>query len=116
MGVRVLALVVGVAISVVAVRLLRRRTLKERYALLWMLVGVAQLVLAAVPSLLDVVADAVGVADPPNLLAFASVVFLLLICAQLTVEASALEERTRVLAEEVAMLRAEVDALRDRRS
>ena len=56
------------------------------------------------PVLLNKVADVVGVKDPPNLLLFAAALLLLLVCVHLSWEASRLEEKTRTLAEEVALL------------
>jgi hypothetical protein len=103
--IRALTLVVGLAILLACLQLLRRRRLKEKYAALWLVVAVGQLVLAAAPRLLDVVAARLGVADPPNLLAFAGLLFLLGVTAHLSWECSRLEEETRTLAEEVAMLR-----------
>ena len=89
--------------------LLRRRQLKEKYAVLWLGVGVGMLVLGAFPGLLDRVADLVGVKDPPNLLLFAAALLLLLVCVHLSWEASRLEEKTRTLAEELALLKQKLD-------
>lgn len=112
-GVQILGLVVSIGILAVAVEMLRRRRLREKYAVLWLVVAVGQMVLAIFPSLLDAVADRLGIADPPNLLAFVAVVFLLGVTAHLSWESSQLEDETRTLAEEVAILRHEVDALKD---
>jgi len=89
--------------------LLRRRQLKEKYAVLWLAVGVGMLVLGAFPVLLNNFAELVGVKDPPNLLLFAAALLLLLVCVHLSWEASRLEEKTRTLAEEVALLRRRLD-------
>lgn len=113
MTVRLLSLMVGLGILGMVIAMLRRRRVREKYAVLWLVVGVGQLVLAGFPGLLDAVAGRLGIADPPNLLAFGAVLFLLGVCAHLSVEASQLEDETRSLAEEVAMLRHQVDELRD---
>ena len=91
--------------------LLRRRQLREKYAVLWLLVGPAIAVLAVVPSLLDAAADALGVADPVNLLLFLGVLVLLGVCLHLSWECSRLEEETRDLVEALALLRHRVDRL-----
>ena len=103
------AIVIAVASLVSMLELLRRRQLKEKYAVLWLAVGVGMLVLGAFPVLLNEVADLVGVKDPPNLLLFAAALLLLLVCVHLSWEASRLEEQTRTLAEEVALLRRAVE-------
>jgi hypothetical protein len=89
--------------------LVRRRRLREKYAVLWIVVGVIVLGLGLYPSGLDRVALAVGVANGVSLVLFGGVMFLLLVCLHLSWEASRLEDETRVLAEEVALLRLRLD-------
>ncbi len=102
-----------VAAGVVAsmIQLLRSHQLKEKYAVLWLGVGIGTLTLGLFPALLNRVADVVGVKDPPNLLLFAAAVLLLLVCVHLSWESSRLEEETRTLAEEVALLRQRLEDL-----
>lgn len=107
--VEVISLVGGIAIVLVMVELLRRRQLKEKYAVLWLAVAVAVAVLAVAPGLLDAVADRLSVADPVNLLLFVGLLVLLLVCVHLSWECSRLEDETRSLAEEVALLRNQVE-------
>jgi hypothetical protein len=49
------------------------------------------------------------VADPPNLLLFAANVVLVLVTVHLSWESSRMEDRTRALAEEVALLRQHIE-------
>ena len=108
-SVHIFALVTGLALFAGMLEMLRRRQLREKYAVLWLLVGVASAVVAMVPRLLDSVANALDVADPPNLLLFGACVVLLLVTVQLSWEMSRLEDKTRALAEEVALLRYQVE-------
>jgi sensor domain CHASE-containing protein len=71
-------------------------------------VGVAFAVLAVSPGLLDWAAGRVGVDYQPALLFLVGMVFLLLVVVHLSWELSRLEERTRVLAEELSLLRTDV--------
>jgi hypothetical protein len=91
-------------------RLLRRRQMRGKYTLLWMFVGTTVLVLAAFPGLLDRTARWLRIYDSPNLLFLLAIAFLLLVCVYYSWELTRLEERTRVLAEELAILRGERDA------
>jgi hypothetical protein len=109
MGVHVLALVGGLVSLGFMVELLRRRQLKEKYAVLWMLVGLVMLVIAAWPPLLDDVARATGVKSGPNLLLFVATLVLIVVCVHLSWEVSRLEDKSRALAEEVGLLRLEVE-------
>ena len=94
-------------------RLLRRGRLSGKYALLWTVTGVGLLVLAIWPGLLTTVSDWVGVFSPPNLLMVVALGFLLLVVVQFSWELSRLEDRTRTLAEELALLKAETEAKPD---
>jgi hypothetical protein len=110
-GVFVIGLL-GAGISLLLIgELLRRRQLREKYAVIWLLVGPPIAVLAVMPSLLDAAAAALGVADPVNLLLFLAVLVLLGVCLHLSWECSRLEEETRSLVEEVGLLRHRVDRL-----
>ena len=102
-----LVVVVALALVVFWLRLLRRRQLRGKYTLLWMFVGLIVLVVAAVPAVLDTTADWLKIFYPPNLLFLLAIAFLLLVCVYFSYELSRLEERTRVLAEELAILRGE---------
>jgi hypothetical protein len=107
-GVRVISLVGGLVVLVAMVELLRRRQLREKYAALWLVVAVVVLVLGIFPRLFDDLAHAVGVANPPDLLLFIASLVLLLVCVHLSWEIGRLEDRARVLAEELALLKHEV--------
>ena len=80
---------------------------------MWLLVGVATLVLAAFPQLLSVVASAFGIQVPSNLLFTMSILLLLGVSLHLSWEISVVEEETRSLAEEVSILRVQVERLND---
>jgi hypothetical protein len=112
MGVHVLALAAGVVSVTLMFELLRRRQLKEKYAVLWVLVGIAMLVLAVWPPLLNVLAHATGVKSGPNLLLFVATLVLIVVCVHLSWEVSRLEDKTRALAEEIGLLRLEVEQTR----
>jgi hypothetical protein len=105
---------VGSLITLVALfEMLRRRRLREKYAVLWVLVAVFTLLVALVPQLLFWAADLVGVEVPANLLFFLASMLLMLVSIQHSYELGRLEERSRTLAEEVALLRLDLEAGRD---
>ncbi len=109
MSVQIVGLVSGVVVLVLMIALLQRRQLKEKYAVLWLVVAVAVAVLAVAPGLLDAVATSLGVEEPINLLLFVGVLVLLVVCVHLSWESSRLEDETRALAEEIALLRLQVE-------
>lgn len=85
----------------------RRRQMRAKYLILWssLLVGVLPLVL--VPRLLDRLSKWIGVYYPPATLFLAAALVLFLINVHFSREISRLEERTRILAEELALSRLE---------
>jgi hypothetical protein len=90
--------------------LLRRGVLKEKYAVLWLFVAGIGFVFAVIPGLLDWVGTTLGIGAPVNLLFFIMGVLLLLVSVQLSYELSRHEARIRRLAEEVALLREQIES------
>ncbi len=107
----VLGVLASLATLLFVVELLRRGILRERFAVLWLVVGLALLVLAVFPSVLEWAADVIGVAVPSNLMFVAGGFVLLIVSVQLSWEASVADARIRRLAEEVAILRLEIERL-----
>ena len=105
----VLGVVAALATLVFVVELLRRGILREKYAVLWLVVSAGLVLVAFVPEVLVRAAGLLGVVVPANLLFFVAGVVLLLVSVQLSYEVSRLEARTRRLAEEIALLRAMVE-------
>jgi hypothetical protein len=107
-GANLLGLAMAVAILVTLFEMLRRHRLREKYALIWFLIALAAVVVAVFPGLLGWATDLLGLSLPSNLLFFVASVVLLLLTLQHSYELGRLEERTRTLAEEVGLLRLEI--------
>lgn len=107
---QVFFLLVALTIMGFIISLLRSRRLREKYAALWILVGTAVLVLALAPSLLQVLARMLGFQVPSNLLFLLAILLLLGVSLHLSLAISRLEEETRVLAENIAILNTIVTA------
>ncbi len=90
--------------------LVRRHKLRPKYSILWLSVGVVLTVLAASPSLLDRLSRAVGIIYGPATFFLGAIGLLFFVVIHLSWEVSRLEERTRTLAEEVAILKTVPDA------
>lgn len=107
------AFVFSLVMFVLVLELLRRKKLREKYAVLWLLVGGGSLILAGWPQLLAMVAGWLGVQVPSNLLFAMSIVLLIGVSLHLSWELSVVEDETRILAEEVAILHTSLKQLRD---
>lgn len=99
-----LAAIAAVVTLVFIVDLLRRGIMQEKYAVIWLLFAGTALFFALVPPARIWVSQLLGVAEPVNLLFFATIVLLVLVGIQLSYELSRHEARIRRLAEEIALL------------
>lgn len=109
-------LIVALLVVSVVLRLLRNQRLREKYAALWLVVGIVTIGLAAFPQVLVVAARSLGFVIPANLLFVLAILLLLAVALHLSLEISRLEDETRILAEETAILRSEIQDLRGARS
>ncbi len=108
-GVHIIALVSALITLSVIVELSRRRHLHEKYAVVWLAVAAFIVFFAIFPGLFNSLAHSVGVKNPPDLLSILADLFLLVICVRFSWEIGRSEDRTRILAEEVALLRKDLD-------
>lgn len=88
----------------VVIEMLRRGRLRERHAIWWLVAGTLALVVGVFPGVLDWAAKVVGIGLPTNLVFFVSIAVLFLVCIQHSTELTKLEDQTRTLAEEAALL------------
>jgi hypothetical protein len=100
----ILGIVSAALILVVVIELLRRRHLRERHAIWWLIAGVLALIAGIFPNTLEWAARLVGVEIPVNLVFFVSIAILFLVSLQISSELTKLESKTRTLAERVAIL------------
>jgi hypothetical protein len=104
--------IAAAAIALIAiVEMLRRQRFRERHAFWWLLAAILALLISVFPSTLQFAAAAVGVEIPSNLAFFISLVILFFVSVQHSSELTTLEEKTRTLAEHVALLEQRVALL-----
>lgn len=95
----------------VVVESLRRRHLRERHAIWWLLAGTVALVIGVFPGILGFLSGLVGVTVPSNLVFFLSIAVLFFVSIQHSGELTELEGETRTLAEAVALQELRVSEL-----
>lgn len=106
---------VGAAMFVVATLLLmfwlmRGRVLKEKFTVWWVILAVGVAVFAAIPSLLPWFSSILGIETPSNFVFFIASLMFLLLSVQFSIELSRTDDKTRRLAEELAILRAQIES------
>jgi hypothetical protein len=100
---QLLVLVVAAGGLGVVVYLVRRGSLKERFAVLWLAVGTALIVIALARPLLDALSDQLGIEGTTTLF-LGGILFLLALVLHLSVIVSRLEGQVRDIAEAHALL------------
>lgn len=103
--------VFALIVIVIVLWMLLTRRLREKYAALWLVIALVVLILGLFPQLLLGLTDLLGVVVPANLLFALSIVLLIGVALHLSWELSLVEDETRRLAEEVAILRAQYESL-----
>jgi hypothetical protein len=101
---KLIAIILSVSLLLFIIELIRRRHLKERYALLWLATGVILLILSVNTNLLFYISGLLGIAVASNALFFLSIIFLVLIVLSLTVVVSSLSKKNVRLTQEFAIL------------
>ena len=107
---RVMAIAIAAALLVLVIELVRRRKLREEYSVLWLLLGATVLGLAAYFPFLQLLGDWLHASTTATILFFGTV-FLVLIALHYSVKISQLTHQVKELAQEVTLLRAEVEEL-----
>ncbi|MBS1906033.1 MAG: DUF2304 domain-containing protein [Actinobacteria bacterium] len=112
--------IVGITVAVVILAIvgwmLLTRRMREKYAVMWILIALALLVLGVFPNLLLWATALFGVQVPANMLFAVAIVLLLGVALHLSWELSQAEDEIRRTAEEAAISRAELEGLRNRLS
>lgn len=91
--------------------LIRKRKLREQYALLWLLLSTVMMILSLFPSLLDYFARQIHIVYAPSLLYLLSVVAILFILLHLTMAVSSLTHRVIVLTQTIALQEQQIHVL-----
>ena len=117
MNIRV-QIVVGVIVILafcVIINMIREKKLELRYALTWLGVGIAILILDCFPQVITWLATKSGVASPINMLFFLGFCFALVIIFVLTIAVSKMSNRVKQLAQEIALYEKEMNGKNNRR-
>jgi len=98
----------SIAVAMCVFELIRRRKLREEYALFWLGASVVLLGVSFWRRSIDLAARLVGVAYPPSLLLLVVVVVGFMLAMHYSISLSRLAEQNKRLAQELALLRHEV--------
>ena len=97
----------SVGVLLLVLELVRRRRLREEYALLWLVTGAVLLLLSLSRPLLDTLAELTGIYYPPSALFLVALLFVLAILMHFSIVITRLTQENRELARHIALLRHE---------
>ena len=111
---QVAAIVMSVLFFLIVIELIRRNSLKEKYAILWLFSAIVLLVFSSSERLLWWTSRLLGVDYPPSLLFMIAFVFLLFIVFHFSTVISKETERSKTLSQKIGLLENKVNELEKR--
>ena len=101
----IVVLLAALGLFAFVIEVVRRRRLSESYALLWLAVAVAGILVGVARPVIDRVSTSVGIVYGTSLVFSVAILFLMAVCINLSMHVSRLEDRVEALAQEVTFLR-----------
>jgi hypothetical protein len=113
-GQKAVAYVMALSMLALVIELVRRRKLREEYALVWLGTGVALLLLAWQHQWLSWFQNLISAKSPVSALFFGGFVFLMWLCLLLSVRLSKMSFRVKSLVQKMGLLEKQLADLRAR--
>ena len=104
LGVSIAATIASLVLLFGVLELVRRRRLREKYALLWIRTAIVLLILSVWRGAVTSIATALGVSYGPTILFAVGALFVLVVLLHYSTVISALTDRTVVLSQQMALL------------
>jgi hypothetical protein len=107
-----IAIIVSISLFLYIFYLVRNKKIKEEYSLLWLFSSIVFIVFSFWRHGLERFAKLVGIAYPPAALFLLLMLAIFLILIEFSINISKLADRNKVLAQELALLRDELERLK----
>jgi hypothetical protein len=111
---QLIAIVIAAFALLMILELVRRRRLRIGYTLIWLMVGVATMILILFPPIVSAVARLMGIASPRSLLFTAGIAFALWIALDHSLTLTKLWRQDKDIAQQHALLEKRVRQLQDK--
>lgn len=108
---RFLAISISSLLLLSIFELIRRRKLKEKYAVLWLFSGSIILFFAVFNNILDWLTGLLGIMLPVNTAFFFGILFIILVNMHFSLVISNLSEQNKIIAQKLALLDADLKKL-----
>ena len=111
---KIFAVIASAALIFFILALIRRRKLKEEYAILWLVTAIGILILVSWYDLLEGLSHLIGAIAPTTTLFLFAFLFLMLISIHFSVKFSRLSDQIKDLTQELAFLRKELEDIKEK--
>ena len=108
MSIQITALIVGLLLFALIFEMLRRRALREKYAVVWLLTGIVIVIGGLFPELINSISTRLGFNVTSNFVLVVAGLTLLVVVMHMSLEIGTLEDKVQTLAEETALIRQEL--------
>lgn len=107
--IQIIAILGSLGLFLIVVDLVRKRRLAEEYSLLWLLVGVGFVCISAFRGLIEEIAGLLGIVYAPSAIFLIAIFFIVWLLLHFSLIVSDLAVRNRALAQEIALLRLDLE-------
>jgi hypothetical protein len=107
-----IAIFVSISLFMYIFYLVRKKKIKEEYSLLWLSSSLVFIVFSIWRHGLEFFAKLMGIAYPPAALFLILMLAIFLILIEFSINISKLSEKNKILAQELALLKAELESLK----
>ena len=111
---RIILLVASVCFLIIVLRFIRRQHLSVSHSLLWLVLGIAGIAAALIPSWVFALSGLLGFELPVNLIFFVCIFFLIVAVLSISMVASSQADMIRGLVQDVSLLTQRVEMLERR--
>ena len=111
--VNIFTVAVGVVLILYVIRSMVNKKMTESGSILWLLIGLAGIILGLFPSIITFIADLLGIWYPPTIIFLISYIGLLFIVLKHTIDLSIQSNRMVELYMQVALINAENEKLKE---
>jgi hypothetical protein len=107
-----IAIAVSISLFLYILFLVRNKKIKEEYSLLWLFSSIVFIIFSIWREGLEFFAKLMGIAYPPAALFLILLLAIFLILIEFSINISKLSEKNKILAQELALLRNELESLK----
>lgn len=111
---QLIMLLIGVAMLLFVLNMVRRKQIREQYSLLWIIASIVIMFSAVFIRLVERLSHLVGVYYPPAFLFLLAILLLFVLQFHVSTVISSLREQNRSLVQDVGLLASEVRELREK--